>query len=52
MYDVPSSIKPDSENEWVWQLQDRLKNAHKTVRANTEQAMVRQEIKLGTVQGK
>ena len=30
-------------NEWVWQLQERLEEAHKLVRKNTEQAMVRQK---------
>ena len=43
MYEVPSSIRPVPQNEWVWQLQERLENAHKLVRANTSQSMVRQK---------
>ena len=43
MYDVPSAIKPMPRNEWVWQLQERLENAHKIVRTNTQQAMIRQK---------
>lgn len=40
---LSSAIKLARENEWVWQLQERLGNAYKTVRANTEQDMVRQK---------
>ena len=38
IYEVPSSIKPVQQNEWVWQLQERLENAHKLERANTNQS--------------
>jgi hypothetical protein len=43
MYDVPSAIKPMPQNEWVWQLRERLENAHQIVRTNTQQAMIRQK---------
>ena len=38
MYEVPSSIKPVSQNEWVWQL-----TAHKVKGANTNKSMLRQK---------
>ena len=43
MYEVPSSIRPVSQNEWVWLLQERLETAHKVIRTNTNQSMVRQK---------
>ena len=39
MYEVPSSNKHVPRNEWVRQLQERLENAHKLSRTNTNQSM-------------
>ena len=43
LYEVPSSIKPTPQDKWVWELQERLENAHKIVRVSTNQEMVRQK---------
>lgn len=43
LYEVPSSIKSIPQDKRVWELQERLENAHKIVRVNTNQEMARQK---------
>ena len=43
MFEMPLMIKPIPNNQWVWELQDRIESAHATVRKNTQQSMHRQK---------
>ena len=43
MYEMPRAIKQVPINQWVWELQEMLENAHRTVRQNTGEAMKRQK---------
>ena len=42
MYELPELIKPIPNNQWVWELHDKIESAHNLVRQNTQQAMHRQ----------
>ena len=43
MFEMPSQLKRVTHNQWCWLLQERLENAHRHVRVNTEQGMARQK---------
>ena len=43
MYEMPSAIKQIPLNRWIWELQEKMESAHKTVRQNTGEAMKRQK---------
>lgn len=43
MYELPGDLKITPRNQWVWELQVRLEEAHSIVRENTKQAMCRQK---------
>ena len=43
MFEMTSQIKQMSQNTWCWLLQERLENAHRHVRVNTERGMARQK---------
>ena len=43
MYEMPPMNKPIPNNQWVWELQDRIETAHATVRKYTQQSMRRQK---------
>ncbi len=43
MFELPQLIKPIPNNQWVWELRDRIETAHNTVRKSTQQAMHRQK---------
>ena len=43
MYELPELIKPIPNNQWVWELRDKIESAHNLVRQNTQQAMHRQK---------
>lgn len=43
MYELPGDLKITPRNQWVWELQERLEEAHSIVRENTKQAMCRQK---------
>lgn len=43
MFEMPSLVKPIPNNQWVWELQDRIERAHATVRQYTQQSMRRQK---------
>ena len=42
-YEMPSQIKESPSTKWVWELQERLENAHAFVRKKMNQSMVRQK---------
>ena len=42
-YEMPTSIKDIPVNTWAWELKERLEEAHKFVRRNVDQAMLRQK---------
>ena len=43
MFEMPSSIKAIPQTDWCWVLQERMENAHRHVRVQTEQSMARQK---------
>ena len=43
MFEMPSIVKAIPNNQWVWELQDRIESAHATVRKHTQQSMRRQK---------
>lgn len=43
MYELPPQIKETQNNIWVWELQERMENAHPFVRKRMNQSMVRQK---------
>lgn len=43
MYELPGDLKIIPRNQWVWELQERLEEAHSIIRENTKQAMCRQK---------
>ena len=43
IYELPSSIRQIPANMWVWELKERLENAHGLVRKYTEGAILRQK---------
>ena len=43
MYELPQLIKPVPNNQWVWELRDKIESAQNLVRQNTQQAMHRQK---------
>ena len=43
MFELPQLIKPIPNNQWVWELRDRIESAHNIVRQNTQQSMHRQK---------
>ncbi len=43
LYEMPPPITPLPANKWVWELKERLETAHRFVRQNTGQAMLRQK---------
>ena len=43
MYELPELIKYVLNNQWVWELRDRIESANNFVRQNTQQAMHRQK---------
>ena len=43
MYGMPNSVKVIPSNEWAWELKERLEEAHKLVRKNTDCSMKRQK---------
>ena len=43
MYELPSSVKNNPENRWVWELKEKMEATHKLVRENIAGAMLRQK---------
>ncbi|MEW8547865.1 MAG: hypothetical protein AB2693_30530, partial [Candidatus Thiodiazotropha sp.] len=43
MFELPNLSKPIPNNQWVWELRDRIETAHTLVRKYTQQAMHRQK---------
>ncbi|MCG8033694.1 MAG: DDE-type integrase/transposase/recombinase, partial [Candidatus Thiodiazotropha taylori] len=43
MFEMPPSIKPIPNNQWVWELREKIETAHEIVRQNTRQSMCRQK---------
>ena len=43
MFELPNLSKPIPNNQWVWELRDRIETAHTLVRQYTQQAMHRQK---------
>ena len=43
VYDMPPSIKAIPVNQWAWELQEAIENAHRFVRTHTAQAILRQK---------
>ena len=43
MYDMPPSIKVIPANQYVWELQEAMEDAHRFVRTHTERANRRQK---------
>ena len=43
VYELPNLSKPIPNNQWVWELRDRIERAHALVRQYTQQAMHRQK---------
>ena len=43
MFELPQLIRPIPNNQWVWELRDRIESAHALVREYTQQAMHRQK---------
>ncbi|XP_078319793.1 uncharacterized protein LOC144621076 [Crassostrea virginica] len=43
VYEMPSSLKRIPQNRWVWELQEKLDEAHATVRKLTKDNMLRQK---------
>ena len=43
MFEMPSIIKTIPNNQWVWELQDRIETAHATARKHIQQSMRRQK---------
>ena len=43
VYEMPSSIKTIPPNRWVWELQERLEQAHDLVRKYSEGSILRQK---------
>ena len=44
MFEMPSLIKPIPNNQWVWELRDKIETAHAKVRQYTQQSMHRQKV--------
>lgn len=44
VYEMPSSIKTISPNRWVWELQERLEQAHDLVRKYSKGSILRQKM--------
>ena len=43
VYELPNLSKPIPNNQWVWELRDRIERSHALVRQYTQQAMHRQK---------
>ena len=43
MYEMPPSVKHIPQHKWVWELKERMENAHTLVRQNTQNSMMRQK---------
>ncbi|CAC5414322.1 unnamed protein product [Mytilus coruscus] len=43
MYCMPTSVKPVPTNLWIWELKERIEDAHTFVRAHMKQAILRQK---------
>jgi hypothetical protein len=43
MYEIPPNVKTSPKNQWVWELKERMEEAHEKVRQNTRTAMLRQK---------
>ncbi len=43
MFELPQLMKPVPNNQWVWELRDRIESAHNLVRKTTQQSMHRQK---------
>lgn len=43
MFELPQLSKPVPNNQWVWEMRDRIETAHKLVRENIHQSMHRQK---------
>lgn len=43
IYNMPQSMKTLPPNQWVWELQERIENAHFLVRSHTKRAIQRQK---------
>ena len=44
MFEMPSLIKPIPNNQWVWELRDKIETAYAKVRQYTQQSMHRQKV--------
>jgi hypothetical protein len=43
MYEIPPNVKTSPKNQWVWELKERMEEAHEKVRQNNRTAMLRQK---------
>jgi hypothetical protein len=43
VYDMPPGIKPVPANMWVWELRERIEEAHTLVRKYSEGSILRQK---------
>ena len=43
MFKLPQLSKPIPNNQWVWEMRDKIESAHKLVRQYTQQSMHRQK---------
>ena len=43
IYCMPTSVKPVPTNQWVWELKERIEDAHTFVRGHIKQAILRQK---------
>ncbi|XP_033759660.1 uncharacterized protein LOC117341909 [Pecten maximus] len=42
-YEMPRNIKTIPQNQWAWQLKEKMENAHELVRKHSKGAMIRQK---------
>jgi hypothetical protein len=35
MYEIPPNVKTSPKNQWIWELKERMEEAHEKVRQNT-----------------
>ena len=43
MYEMPASVKSIPANQWAWELKEKMEVAHRIVRENISEAMLRQK---------
>ena len=43
MFELPELIRPIPNNQWIWELHDRIESAHALVREYTQQTVHRQK---------